>query len=114
MAAKFFGQFLLERGVIDAQQLLRALELQRASNPMLGEIAQAHGLLDALEDAIGGRRVVAIMCTHTHRDHSPAARPLADRTGAPVIGCALMVHVARGLRPPPGFVHPPALPPPRP
>ena len=44
-AAKFFGQFLLERGVIDAGQLLRALELQRASNPMLGEIAQAEGLL---------------------------------------------------------------------
>jgi glyoxylase-like metal-dependent hydrolase (beta-lactamase superfamily II) len=44
--------------------------------------------LDALEEAIGGRPVVAIMCTHTHRDHSPAARPLADRTGAPIVGCA--------------------------
>lgn len=44
--------------------------------------------LDALEEAIGGRRVVAVMCTHTHRDHSPAARPLAKRTGAPIIGCA--------------------------
>jgi glyoxylase-like metal-dependent hydrolase (beta-lactamase superfamily II) len=46
--------------------------------------------LDALEKAIGGRRVAAIMCTHTHRDHSPAARPLAERTGAPVIGCAAL------------------------
>jgi glyoxylase-like metal-dependent hydrolase (beta-lactamase superfamily II) len=44
--------------------------------------------LEALERAIGSRRVVAIMCTHTHRDHSPAARPLADRTGAPIVGCA--------------------------
>jgi glyoxylase-like metal-dependent hydrolase (beta-lactamase superfamily II) len=44
--------------------------------------------LDALETAIGGRAVAAIMCTHTHRDHSPAARPLAERTGAPIIGCA--------------------------
>jgi glyoxylase-like metal-dependent hydrolase (beta-lactamase superfamily II) len=44
--------------------------------------------LDALEQAIGGRRVAAIMCTHTHRDHSPAARPLAQATGAPIIGCA--------------------------
>ncbi|HET8749794.1 MAG TPA: MBL fold metallo-hydrolase [Sphingomicrobium sp.] len=44
--------------------------------------------LDALEEAIARRRVVAIMCTHTHRDHSPAARPLAERTGAPVVGCA--------------------------
>jgi glyoxylase-like metal-dependent hydrolase (beta-lactamase superfamily II) len=32
--------------------------------------------------------VRAILCTHTHRDHSPAAAPLAARTGAPIIGCA--------------------------
>ena len=44
--------------------------------------------LNALEQAIGGRPVAAIMCTHTHRDHSPAARPLAQATGAPIIGCA--------------------------
>ena len=44
--------------------------------------------VDALEQAIGGRPVVAIMCTHTHRDHSPGARPLAERTKAPIIGCA--------------------------
>ena len=31
------------------------------------------------------------MCTHTHRDHSPAAAPLARLTGAPVIGCAPLV-----------------------
>jgi glyoxylase-like metal-dependent hydrolase (beta-lactamase superfamily II) len=41
--------------------------------------------LDALEEAIAGRPVKAIVCTHTHRDHSPAARPLADRIGAPII-----------------------------
>lgn len=44
--------------------------------------------LDALEGGIAGRAVIAILCTHTHRDHSPAARPLARRTGAEVIGCA--------------------------
>lgn len=44
--------------------------------------------LDALLQAIGDARVVAICCTHTHRDHSPAAAPLAARTGAPIIGCA--------------------------
>lgn len=44
--------------------------------------------LDALVDAIGDARVAAIVCTHTHRDHSPAARPLAQRTGAPIVGCA--------------------------
>lgn len=44
--------------------------------------------LSALEHAIGDRPVRAILCTHTHRDHSPAASILADRTGAPIIGCA--------------------------
>ncbi|WP_298396372.1 MBL fold metallo-hydrolase [Sphingobium sp.] len=44
--------------------------------------------LTALAAGIAGRPVVAILCTHTHRDHSPAARPLSILTGAPVIGCA--------------------------
>ncbi|MEC3950348.1 MBL fold metallo-hydrolase [Sphingobium sp. HWE2-09] len=44
--------------------------------------------LAALTAAIAGRPVVAIVCTHTHRDHSPAARPLCELTGAPIIGCA--------------------------
>jgi len=47
--------------------------------------------LAALVAAIGGGRVLAIACTHTHRDHSPAAAPLAALTGAPVIGCAPLV-----------------------
>ncbi len=44
--------------------------------------------IEALLAAIGDARLVAICCTHTHRDHSPAAAPLAARTGAPIIGCA--------------------------
>jgi glyoxylase-like metal-dependent hydrolase (beta-lactamase superfamily II) len=44
--------------------------------------------LAALEAAIGGAPVTAILCTHTHRDHSPAAAPLAAGTGAPIVGCA--------------------------
>ncbi|MEO5706586.1 MAG: MBL fold metallo-hydrolase [Alteraurantiacibacter sp.] len=44
--------------------------------------------LAALVAAIAGRPVVAICCTHTHRDHSPAAAPLAALTGAPIVGCA--------------------------
>ncbi|MXO73225.1 MBL fold metallo-hydrolase [Alteraurantiacibacter buctensis] len=44
--------------------------------------------LAALVTGINARPVVAICCTHTHRDHSPAAAPLAALTGAPVIGCA--------------------------
>lgn len=45
----------------------------------------------AIRAAIGARSVTAIMCTHTHRDHSPAAAPLAEQTGAPIIGCAPLV-----------------------
>lgn len=44
--------------------------------------------LEALVRAIAGRPVRAILCTHTHRDHSPAAAPLKALTGAPIIGCA--------------------------
>lgn len=51
-----------------------------------GPADEAH--IEAILAAIGGARVAAIMCTHTHRDHSPAAAPLAARTGAPVVGCA--------------------------
>jgi glyoxylase-like metal-dependent hydrolase (beta-lactamase superfamily II) len=54
--------------------------------------------LDALEQAIGGRRVKAIVCTHTHRDHSPASRPLKERTGAPIIGCAPLALETVGPR----------------
>lgn len=54
--------------------------------------------LDALIEAIAGRPVVAIMCTHTHRDHSPASRPLAERTGAPIVGCAPLALETAGPR----------------
>ena len=47
-----------------------------------------HAHIDAIMEALGEAPVLAIMCTHTHRDHSPAARPLAERTGAPIVGCA--------------------------
>jgi glyoxylase-like metal-dependent hydrolase (beta-lactamase superfamily II) len=51
-----------------------------------GPDSPAH--IDALTAAIGGAEVAAILCTHTHRDHSPASRALAAATGAPVVGCA--------------------------
>jgi glyoxylase-like metal-dependent hydrolase (beta-lactamase superfamily II) len=54
-----------------------------------GPAEPAH--LDALVRAIGGAPVLAIACTHTHRDHSPAAAPLAERTGGPIVGCAPLV-----------------------
>lgn len=44
--------------------------------------------VDAVLRAVANERVSAILVTHTHRDHSPAARALAAATGAPVVGCA--------------------------
>jgi glyoxylase-like metal-dependent hydrolase (beta-lactamase superfamily II) len=40
----------------------------------------------ALLAGLAGERVSHILVTHTHRDHSPAARPLQDMTGAPTFG----------------------------
>ena len=37
---------------------------------------------------IDGETLRYILVTHTHRDHSPAARLLRERTGAQVVGCA--------------------------
>ncbi|CAN5179641.1 MBL fold metallo-hydrolase [soil metagenome] len=54
--------------------------------------------LAALEQAIAGRPVTAILCTHTHRDHSPAAAPLAQATGARIIGCAPLTLADDGPR----------------
>lgn len=47
--------------------------------------------VETLLAAIGGSMVTAILCTHTHRDHSPAARILKAATGAPIVGCAPLV-----------------------
>jgi glyoxylase-like metal-dependent hydrolase (beta-lactamase superfamily II) len=44
--------------------------------------------LEALTAALKGETVKAILTTHTHADHSPLARPLAERTGATIYGRA--------------------------
>ena len=56
------------------------------------------GHVEAILRAIGDAKVTAIMCTHTHRDHSPAAAPLKAATGAPIIGCAPLVLSDDGPR----------------
>lgn len=45
------------------------------------------GHLNALIAAIGDKTVSHIVVTHTHRDHSPLASKLQERTGAPIVGC---------------------------
>lgn len=48
-----------------------------------GPSDEAH--LRALLRAVEGRTVSHILVTHTHRDHAPLARPMAQATGAPIL-----------------------------
>jgi hypothetical protein len=46
MGVTFFGQFLIERGEIDSQQLCQALDLMESENRSLGELAIEAGFAD--------------------------------------------------------------------
>jgi glyoxylase-like metal-dependent hydrolase (beta-lactamase superfamily II) len=48
--------------------------------------------IEALLHALRGETLTHILVTHTHRDHSPAARALKAATGAPIWGCGQ--HIA--------------------
>lgn len=56
------------------------------------------GHVEAILAAVGSAQVAAILCTHTHRDHSPAAAKLKALTGAPIIGCAPLTIEDHGPR----------------
>ena len=43
--------------------------------------------VEALLEAVRHETVTHIVVSHTHRDHSPAARALKAATGAPIVGC---------------------------
>ena len=58
----------------------------------------AEGHIEAILAAAGPAKITAIVCTHTHRDHSPAAAPLKAMTGAQIIGCAPLVIADDGPR----------------
>lgn len=60
--------------------------------------AYGAGHVEAILRAAGSARITAILCTHTHRDHSPAAAPLKAATGAPIIGCAPLALADNGPR----------------
>ncbi|MEU4562254.1 MBL fold metallo-hydrolase [Actinoplanes sp. NPDC023936] len=40
--------------------------------------------VDAILTVVGGRKIVAIVCTHAHDDHVRVAPALRERTGAPI------------------------------
>ena len=54
--------------------------------------------VDAILAATADERIAAILCTHTHRDHSPASRALQVATGAPIVGCAALTMDDDGPR----------------
>lgn len=60
--------------------------------------AYGEGHVEAILRAAGDAKITAIICTHTHRDHSPAAAPLKAATGAAIIGCAPLVIADQGPR----------------
>ncbi|WP_395650380.1 MBL fold metallo-hydrolase [Brevundimonas sp.] len=63
-----------------------------------GPFDRAH--LDAILIAVGARRISHILVTHTHSDHSPLARPLAERTGAPILAARppqVVIHASGHL-----------------
>jgi glyoxylase-like metal-dependent hydrolase (beta-lactamase superfamily II) len=59
---------------------------------------RGEGHVAAIIAALGDAKLAAILCTHTHRDHSPAAAELKRLTGAPIIGCAPLVLEDDGPR----------------
>lgn len=63
---------------------------QSVGDPVSPFNADANGIghVEAILRAVGTAKIAAILCTHTHRDHSPAAAPLKALTGSPIIGCA--------------------------
>ena len=53
--------------------------------------------LDALMAALEGETVTHILVTHHHSDHSPLARPLQEKTGAKIYGCAVGRQAAESV-----------------
>ncbi len=53
-------------------------------DPGPADLAHVETILSVTE----GARIEAILVTHTHVDHSPAARMLQEKVDAPIIGCA--------------------------
>ena len=52
--------------------------------------------VERILSATAGEKIAAIVCTHTHRDHSPATRALKEATGAPIVGCAALTVLDAG------------------
>ncbi|WP_405975201.1 MBL fold metallo-hydrolase [Streptomyces sp. NBC_00988] len=74
------GQFTLDGGTWDVDNNVWII----GDDHEVVVIDAAHDA-DVIAEAVGDRRLVAVICTHAHNDHIDAAPDLADRTGAPVL-----------------------------
>ncbi|MGW7516108.1 MBL fold metallo-hydrolase [Streptomyces sp. NPDC054796] len=74
------GQFSLDGGTWDVDNNVWIVGDDREAVV----IDAAHDA-DAIAEAVGERKLRAIVCTHGHNDHIDAAPALADRTGAPIL-----------------------------
>lgn len=54
--------------------------------------------IEAILSALDGETIRYLVCTHTHRDHSPGVVPLKEATGAEVVGCAFLAIEDAGPR----------------
>jgi glyoxylase-like metal-dependent hydrolase (beta-lactamase superfamily II) len=73
------GQFSLDGGTWDVDNNVWIV----GNDDEVVVIDAAHDA-DAIAEAVGDRRLTAIICTHAHNDHIDAAPALAERTGATI------------------------------
>lgn len=74
------GKFMLDGGAWDVDNNVWIV----GDDDEVVVIDAAHDV-SAIEQSIGARRLVAVLCTHGHNDHVNAALDLASRKDAPVL-----------------------------
>ncbi|MGV9351149.1 MBL fold metallo-hydrolase, partial [Streptomyces spiralis] len=74
------GQFTLDGGTWDVDN-----NVWIVGDDQEAIVIDAAHDAEAIAEAVGDRRLTAIVCTHAHNDHIDAAPALAARTGAPIL-----------------------------
>jgi glyoxylase-like metal-dependent hydrolase (beta-lactamase superfamily II) len=74
------GQFCLDGGCWDVDNNIWLI----GDDSEVLVVDAAH-TAEPIVDAVGDRKVVAVLCTHAHNDHVTVAPELADRFGAPIL-----------------------------
>lgn len=73
------GTFALDGGTWDVENNVWVI-----GNDEEALVVDAAHNADAILEAVGERRLTAVVCTHAHNDHINAAVEVAEKTGAPV------------------------------